>query len=288
MAAWRHGFATVNGVRLHYVEAGDGPLVILLHGFPEFWYSWRRQIAVLAAAGLHAVAPDLRGYNLSEKPPGIENYRVALLMDDVAGLIDHFGAERAHIAGHDWGGVIAWRLAMHRPGRVDRLAILNAPHPAAFYRALRTNSEQWLRSLYILQFQVPYLPERFLAAGKFRAITQILRHEPLTPGAFTRADIARYQEALAQPGALTAALNYYRAAVRLPSESLGPVSIISAQTLVLWGMQDRYLDASLSHGLQRWVPRLSVRRFRTASHWLQNDAVEAVNEALVEFFLRGW
>src|SRR5262249_33835635 len=150
---WAHRHALVGGLRLHYVEAGAGPPVLLLHGFPEFWYSWRHQLPALAGAGFRAWAPDLRGYNESEKPAGVRNYRVRLLVEDVAGLIRHTGAGRATVVGHDWGGVIAWRLAMDRPELVERLVILNAPHPGAFLRELR-NPAQWLRSAYVLFFQL--------------------------------------------------------------------------------------------------------------------------------------
>src|SRR5262249_22187334 len=144
----------LNGLAFHYVEAGTGPLVVLLHGFPEFWYAWRHQIPALAGAGYYVVAPDLRGYNESDKPLGVRNYRIELLVQDVVALIEHTGVRRAVVVGHDWGGVIAWQLAMDHPERVDRLVILNAPHPAAFLRELRRPT-QLLRSAYMLFFQLP-------------------------------------------------------------------------------------------------------------------------------------
>src|SRR5262245_58570023 len=161
-----HRFAVVNSVRLHYAEAGEGPLVVLLHGFPEFWYSWRHQIKGLAAAGFRVIAPDLRGYNESDKPPGIASYRLELLTQDIVELIQHAGEKRAHVVGHDWGGGIAWWLAMQNPQVVERLVILNAPHPVAFFRELRRPA-QLLKSWYMFFFQLPWLPEVMLRVGNF-------------------------------------------------------------------------------------------------------------------------
>src|SRR5438477_525055 len=159
--AWHHRYVVVNGVRLHLVEAGSGPLVVLLHGFPEFWYTWRHAIPALAAAGFHVLAPDLRGYNLSQKPAGVRSYRMELLTEDIAGLIRQAGAHKAAVAGHDWGGGIAWSLAMRYPQLLDKLIILNSPHPGAFLRELRT-WKQLRNSWYIFFFQLPLLPEVLL------------------------------------------------------------------------------------------------------------------------------
>jgi pimeloyl-ACP methyl ester carboxylesterase len=277
-----HRRLTVHGLRLHLVEAGTGPPVVLLHGFPEFWYSWRRQLPALAAAGWHAVAPDLRGYNESDKPPNVHDYRLRHLVDDVAGLIAALGERQAHVVGHDWGGVIAWKLAMLRPDLVNRLVILNAPHPAAFARALRRPA-QWLRSLYMLFFQVPWLPECLLSARDFTLLARTLRREPVSPDAFPAADVTHYKHALARRGALTAALNYYRAMFRYPSELRRGFRPIAAPTLLIWGERDRYLGIGMTDGLTRWVPNLQVVRIPNASHWVQNDAPERVNELLLNF-----
>jgi pimeloyl-ACP methyl ester carboxylesterase len=276
-----HRFAVVGGVRLHYVEAGSGPLVVLLHGFPEFWYSWRHQIAGLAAAGFRVIAPDLRGYNESDKPPGVENYRLELLIDDVVGLVGQAGEARATIVGHDWGGGIAWWLAMHRPDVVDRLAVLNAPHPAAFFRELRLPG-QLLRSWYMFFFQLPWLPEELLGAGNCALMARSMSRETARPGAFSEDDLRHYRQALAQPGALTAAINYYRSAFRHVGATARAVRPIAAPTLLIWGTRDRYLGPRLTQGLHEWVPRLRIARL-DASHWVQNDAPEEVNRLLVEF-----
>jgi pimeloyl-ACP methyl ester carboxylesterase len=279
--AWAHHYAVVNGVRLHYVEAGSGPLVVLLHGFPEFWYSWRHQIAGLSAAGFRVLAPDLRGYNESDKPQGIESYRQRHLIGDVAGLVHHAGEARARIVGHDWGGWLAWWLAMQRPDVVERLVILNAPHPAAFFRELRRPA-QLLRSWYIFFFQMPWLPELLVRVGNFAGIARTLRKEPVTPGAFSEEDIQRYCQAIAQPGALTAAINYYRAALRDFGDIQQDIGVVAAPTLIIWGLHDRYLGPRLIEGLEPWVPRLQIARL-DASHWVQSDAPEKVNRLLIEF-----
>lgn len=279
---WTHHRAFINGLHLHYVEAGTGPLILLLHGFPEFWYSWRHQIPALADAGFRVIAPDLRGYNESDRPAGIRNYRMELLVEDVAGLIRHVGVERAVVVAHDWGGVIAWRLAMDRPELVERLVILNSPHPAAYRRELR-NPMQWLRSSYVLFFQLPWLPEWLLGVGNFALLRRVWRRQPLRADAFTAKDIMMYRLALSRPGARTAALNYYRANLRILGKTLGDIRPIVAPTLLIWGERERYLGIGLTHGLERWVPRIRVERLPDASHWVQNDAPERVNQLILEF-----
>ncbi len=218
---WTHGEATVNGVRLHYVEAGQGPLVLLLHGFPEFWYSWRHQLPALAGVGFRALAPDLRGYNTSDKPQGVGNYSLSTLAADVAGLARHVGAELATIVGHDWGSIIAWNIAAHYPALVDRLILLNSPPPAAFFRGLRRFG-QLRRSWYMFFFQLPWLPERTWRASGYRLLRKVLNRDPVHANAFTQEDIDCYIGALSRPGALTAAINYYRAAFRRIPSGLGP------------------------------------------------------------------
>lgn len=279
---WSHREASVGGVRLHYVEAGEGPLVVLLHGFPEFWYGWRRQIPALAEAGFRAVAPDMRGYNLSDKPEGVDAYRVERLVEDVAGLVRHLGAERAHLVGHDWGGVVAWYFAMLRPELLDRLVVVNAPHPAAFAREIR-RPDQMLASAYAAFFQLPALPEAVLRAGGFALLERVFRAGPARPGAFTDADVERYKEALGRPGALTAALNYYRASVRRRRPEVRPVA---APTLLVWGEKDPHLVVRLAEGLEEWVPGIRVERLPGASHWVAADEPERLSRLLAGF-LRG-
>ncbi len=285
--AWSHREARVNGIGLHWVEQGDGPLVVLLHGFPEFWYAWRHQLPALAAAGFRAVAPDLRGYNLSEKPRGVKAYRIEALLGDLEGLIALLAAERgetrAHVVGHDWGGAFAWYAPLFLPERLLSLTLLNAPHPLAFRRELRTNPAQRKKSSYVFFFQLPWLPERRIRAGNFAILEKMLRRDPVRPGAVSDGDIRLYKEALGRPGALTAAVNYYRAALRFPPKVRGRKWPESLRTLVVWGTRDRYLGPGLLEGLDRWVPNLTVERLE-ASHWIQSDAADDVNRLLVAFF----
>lgn len=274
-------YAEANGVRLHYVEAGEGPLVVLLHGFPEFWYSWRHQIPALADAGYHVVAPDMRGYNLSEKPAGWRAYGAEQLAGDVAALIRHFGVEKAHVVGHDWGAAVAYFTAMDHPDVVERLAILNVPHPARMLDGFRT-VRQLRKSWYMFFFQIPSLPERLLARDGFSFAKRSLRAD--SPGSFTDADLERYVEAWSQPGALTGMIDYYRAALRQsPRKALERMSPIDAPVLVIWGERDRHLGSELARPDPKWVPNVRVQWLAEATHWVQHDAPERVNELLTEF-----
>jgi pimeloyl-ACP methyl ester carboxylesterase len=306
-----HREARLRGVPIHYVEAGAGPPVVLLHGFPEFWYCWRRQMEVLARAGFRAVAPDQRGYNRSGKPRDVAAYRVDELAADVAALIRHLGAERAAVAGHDWGGAVAWHLARHRPDILDRLVVLNAPHPEIYRRRVRSPA-QLLRSWYVFFFQLPLLPELAFRAFDYALLERVLRREPVRPGAFDEEDVRRYREALDRPGALTAAVNWYRAAFRDgmlagggdrrarrdadgegsvrnaggdPGSGAepGPRDPVQVPSLVIWGMRDRYLGPELLEGLDRWVEHLRVERIPDASHWVLADAPERVGELMRDF-----
>jgi pimeloyl-ACP methyl ester carboxylesterase len=289
---WTHGQAVVNDVRLHYVAAGDeaDPLVVLLHGFPEFWYSWRRQIPALAEAGFRVVAPDMRGYNRSEKPRGVGSYRPDVLVADVSGLVEYFDCEQARVVGHDWGGLVAWATAIRRPAVVEKLTVLNAPHPERYRRELRRNPEQWRRSWYAGGFQLPWLPEFLLGARDCERVAEMLR-ETANPGTFDETDLQRYREAACRPGALTAMLNYYRAAFREEVREtvralLGgerPSREVRVPTLLVWGEDDPALGVELTDGVERWVPDLRVERFPDATHWVQNDRPEAVSESVVDF-----
>jgi pimeloyl-ACP methyl ester carboxylesterase len=278
-----HGFADLAAVRLHYVEAGEGPLVVLLHGFPEFWYAWRGQIEPLAAAGFGVVAPDMRGYNLSSKPAGVGAYDLDPLAADIRDLIVERGEARACVAGHDWGGAVAWSTAMFHPEVVERLAILNAPHPRRFIEATRRNPRQLAKSWYFLLFQLPFLPERIGPHGFRNAFLNDAR-----PGAFTPDDLERYEAAWAQPGALTASLNYYRALSRLtPWGAERRIVPIEAPTRVIWGTHDRYLVPDLAEPRHSDVPHLErVIRLDT-SHWVQHDEPGQVSDLLSEFFGAG-
>jgi len=278
-----HGEAQVGGgIRLHYVEAGEGPLVVLLHGFPEFWYGWRHQIPALAAAGYHVVAPDMRGYNLSDKPLGWRAYDAEHVARDVAGLIGHFGVERAYVVGHDWGAAVAYTVAMRHPEVVEKLAILNVPHTERMLAGFRT-ARQLRKSWYMFFFQLPWLPEKGLERDDFSFLKRGLRAD--SREAFSDSDLERYVEAWSRPGALTGMINYYRAALRRsPRATLAGLRQIEAPTMVIWGERDRHLGAELAQPLPQWVPNLRMERIPEATHWVQHDAPARVNQLLAEFF----
>jgi epoxide hydrolase 4 len=283
----REGYSDLGEVRLHHVEAGpiDGPAVVLLHGFPDFWYSWRHQIPALAAAGFRVIAPDMRGYNLSSKPPGIRAYEAGRLAGDIRDLIRERALERAYLAGHDWGAAVAWVVAMRHPEVLERLAILNVPHPRRMLAALRRPSRQLLRSWYMFFFQLPWLAERAVGAGDWWMLRYSFEHDA-RPGAFTPADIDRYREAWSQPGAVEAMLGYYRATIRRPPSTRGAgFTPVQARTLVIWGERDRALGAELAEPRHEDVPNLDrVVRLPEASHWVQHDEPDRVSELLIGFF----
>jgi pimeloyl-ACP methyl ester carboxylesterase len=281
-----HRTIAANSVKLHVVESGQGDAVVLLHGFPEFWYSWRHQLRGLSDARFRAVAPDLRGYNDSDHPAKISSYRVNRLVADVAALIAELRCGPVYLVGHDWGGLIAWRLAAIHPELVRKLAILNAAHPAAYRRELSRNPVQWLKSYYVLLFQLPWLPEFLLRRGDFAALDRAWRRQPVHSGAFTDEDIAQYKLALRRSG-LTGLLNYYRAAVRFSRDLFAPPQTIRVPTLVIWGERDPFMSSSVNDVLHQWVPNLAVHKISDASHWVQNDAPDEVNKMLVDFFRDG-
>lgn len=284
----RQEWVRVNGVRLHCLAAGNpsDPLVVLLHGFPEFSYSWRHQIPALAAAGFHVLAPDMRGYNLSDKPNRVCDYRLEELVEDVAALIDQRGGGKAAaVVGHDWGGIVAWHLSMWRPQRLAKLIILNAPHPAAYRREL-WRGRQLLRSWYAFAFQLPWLPEAMIRLNDFAMARQLFRDGPARRSPDIEGDVDIYVRALAQPGALRAAINYYRAAARGRSGLLvKKIETVPVPTMIVWGDQDRYLERSLTEGLERWVPDLRVEHLPAASHWVHHDEPRRVNQLLVRFLV---
>ena len=265
-----------DAVALRWDEAGSGPPVVLLHGFPDLGIGWRHQMDALAGAGFRVIAPDLRGYGKSPRPEGIENYRMQCLVEDIVSVIERAGETSVALVGHDWGGVVAWFVAMKHPRLIDRLVILNAPHPRAYARELRRGSSQIVRSWYAGMFQLPWLPERLLRMRHMALLRRVWSKGPAREAAV----LERYEEAFAQPRALTTALHYYRAATRhKPPRS----AVIQAPVLLLWGDEDRYLVRRLTEGLDNWVPQIRVRHFRNASHWLHHDEPDEVNEALIDF-----
>lgn len=285
---WSHQVVETNGVNLHCVVQGEGPLVVLLHGFPEFWYSWRHQIPVLAER-FKVVAPDMRGYNLSDKPAGVESYTMDLLTGDVAGLIDAFGCERAHVVGHDWGGAVAWTFAATCPDLLDRLVVMNAPHPAVFVNNLRSNRRQMLRSWYMFFFQLPGLPEAAFRAFDYAQVRRAFSGWAIDKSAFSEADLDAFARAAAQPGALAGGMNYYRAAFRgmTPSRAKAIAAgfpKIGSPTMIVWAEEDRALGKELTYGLDPYFtePPL-IHYIPDCSHWVQQEQPLLVNQYLMEF-----
>ncbi|MEL7503423.1 MAG: alpha/beta hydrolase [Cyanobacteria bacterium J06554_6] len=280
----QHQYLETNGVRLHYVTQGSGPLMLFLHGFPEFWYSWRHQIRAFAQ-DYTVVALDLRGYNDSEKPKDMAAYAMSALVEDVAGTIRALGDGRCILVGHDWGGAIAWSVAYAHPEMLSRLIVMNLPHPAKFAEGLRT-PQQLLRSWYIGLFQLPLLPELLLQAGDYAAIRAAFRAQAVNPNAFTDADLDAYAAAAAKPGALTAMLNYYRNL--LPSGGLlnRTWEKLDIPTLLIWGENDAALGKELTDGTEQYVSDLTLRYIPNCSHWVQQEQPELVNQYMQAFLTR--
>ena len=290
--AFEHRLAGVNGVWLHYVTAGQGRLVMFVHGFPEFWYEWRRQL-VEFGRDHQAVAPDMRGYNLSSKPAGVEPYAVPHLAEDLRALAADLGAARFVLVGHDWGGAVAWAFAIKHPQLLEKLVTINAPHPAIFARELRENPAQQKASEYMLAFRSEKA-EALISADNFAAFSERIFGDLLAKGHMTEEDHRAYLEAWSQPGAITGGLNYYRAArVGPPSRDGAPASgtlgvpggspRVDVPTLVIWGEKDHALLTGNLDGLEQYVPDLTVRRIPDGTHWVIHEHPELVNRYIREF-----
>lgn len=305
----RHEFADVNGVRIHYAiarpgddgeeapdeHAEDPKLIVFLHGFPEFWYAWRRQLDEFGR-DLIAVAPDMRGYNLSSKPAAVEEYDIGKLVGDVRGLVEYLAAEhrlrapRCVLVGHDWGGAVAWATAIACPEIVVRLVIVNAPHPKIFERELRENPKQQEASQYMLVFRSAQA-EAMMSANNFAMMQETILGEGMRQGYISEADRKAYVEAWSQPGALTGGLNYYRAAEVGPGgggeafKMKHPVASFEVRmpTLVIWGEKDPYILTGNLDGLERYVPKLTVERIPDATHWVVHEKSARVNELIRDF-----
>jgi pimeloyl-ACP methyl ester carboxylesterase len=278
-----HSTIKTNGVRLHVVQAGpkSGTPVLLLHGFPEFWYGWRKQIPALVAAGCRVIVPDQRGYNLSEKPNGIEPYRVETLVDDIVGLIQTLDYEKVNLVGHDWGALVAWMLAIQRPERLHRLGIINVPHPAVMRHFLLRDLDQMRRSLYALFFQLPWLPELSLRLGRWYGAALALRRSG-NPNAFTDEEMGKYKAAWSQPGTMTAMLNWYRAALR-DRPPLTNDMRVHVPTLILWGVKDSALTYRMARPSLDYCDEGNLIFFPDASHWVQHEEADEVNRHLLKF-----
>jgi epoxide hydrolase 4 len=270
-------------VQLHAVAAGpkDGPVVVLLHGFPEFWYGWHKQIEPLAAAGFRVVVPDQRGYNLSSKPRGVASYALTDLVSDVIAIADQLGEQKILLAGHDWGAAVAWSTALLHQQRIAKLAVLNVPHPSVMRRFLSTGPRQMLRSWYMFFFQVPWLPEAIFSAFHFHMGTRALLRSS-RPGTFAPDDLVQYRAAWSQPGALTGMINWYRA---LFSHRVKfPESTVRVPTRILRGERDAFLLSEMAHESLRYCTNADLFTFADATHWLQHEESAKVSQILVEFF----
>ena len=278
-----HKWIETNGITLHLVQDGppNGPLVILLHGFPEFWYGWRRQIPALAQAGYRVWAPDQRGYSRSDKPAGIAAYNLDELAQDVLGLIQAAGEEQAAVIGHDWGAGVAWWLAMKHPQAVRKLGILNVPHPAVQRRLMRQDPGQLLRSWYMFFFQIPWLPEMLMSLNHYAGMARALEGSA-RPGTFTPEDLARYREAWSQPGALTSMIHWYRAIFRHPPRP-APDIRIHAPTRIIWGARDRFLKLEGARISLELCDQGELTVIPEATHWVQHEEAARVNELLLAF-----
>jgi pimeloyl-ACP methyl ester carboxylesterase len=296
-----HEYADVNGVRLHYARAGTGPLMVFVHGFPEFWYEWKNQLAEFSRDHT-AVAPDMRGYNLSSKPAELSAYQIPILVEDLRALTSELmkssGAATFTLVAHDWGGVVAWVFAALHPEMLDKLVIVNAPHPTVFAKLLRENAGQQQASQYMLMFRGPQA-EAVLSANSYALLTSMVLGAGLKDGTVSEADKAMYVEAWSQPGALTGGLNYYRAAgigppspgasgATTPAAEAAPLPslVVRVPTLVIWGEKDTALLTGNLDGLDEVVPKLTIRRIPEGTHWVVREKPAEVNRLIREFLVQ--
>lgn len=286
---WESNFVEVNGIRMHYLSAGSGPLVLLLHGFPEFSYSWRHQIGALSK-NFRVVAPDMRGYNKTDKPPRIEDYSATNLIGDVAGLIQKLSPDdkKAILVGHDWGGAIAWMVAMFEPQLIEKLIILNVGHPGTRNRKGFLDFDQMKRSWYMFFFLLPEIPEEVLSRNDFEVLKKMVFDTATRKEAFTEDDVEKYVSSWKEPGALTGAINYYRA---IPNASywreLGkPRNFppIKAPTLLIWGEDDPFLGKQLIENTEEFINApFRLEYIQNCSHWVQQEAPDEVNRLILDF-----
>ncbi|MFX0022121.1 MAG: alpha/beta fold hydrolase [Candidatus Hermodarchaeota archaeon] len=265
-------FIETNGIKLHTIIVGSGEPLIMLHGFPEFWYCWSKTIPLLKD-DFKLVIPDMRGYNLSDKPKGVENYKVEILVDDIKGLCEELGLGKFNLVGHDWGGAVAWIFAEKYPELLNKLIIINSPHTKIFSQKLRTDREQQKASFYIFEFYKPN-GEKFIIENDFEQLKKFV-----FTSSFSEIDREKYIEAWSQPGAIEGGVNYYRANQSFKKWT----GIIEVSTLVLWGMRDKFLTPQLLDGLTEYVKDLQIEKNEEASHWITHDAPEFVSSKIREF-----
>lgn len=281
-ATWQHDYIYTNGIKLHYVTQGEGPLMLMLHGFPEFWYSWRHLIPEFAK-DYKVVALDLRGYNDSDKPSAQSAYVMDEFIKDIEGVIKGFGYSSCVLVGHDWGGAIAWCFAYAHPEMVEKLIVMNIPHPAKFAAGL-TTPQQLLRSSYMFFFQLPFIPELQLQLNDYAAIETAFKGMAVDKTAFTEADINAYKDAAAKRGALTAMLNYYRNIFQhgLINRSWG---VLDVPTLMIWGESDTALGKELTYGTETFVKDFQIKYIPNCSHWVQQEQPQLVIQYMREWLM---
>jgi pimeloyl-ACP methyl ester carboxylesterase len=293
MPAIQSQFADVNGIRLHYASIGRGKLVMFVHGFPEFWYEWEKQL-VEFGQDYQAVAPDMRGYNLSSKPADVEKYHVKNLIEDLRALAQHLGHEKFIMVAHDWGGAVAWSAAIRYPELLEKLIIINSPHPAVFARELLNNPDQQKASRYMLMLRSAEA-ERVLSGNNFARLKDVLVQFG-SKWEMTDEKRQKYIDAWSQPGALTGSLNYYRASPLYPPTSKSVEEQISSilnlpkemfavkvPTLVIWGEEDRALLTGNLDGLEDYTEDLTVKRIPDGTHWVIHEQPELVNSLIRDF-----
>ncbi|ALJ00028.1 alpha/beta fold hydrolase [Rufibacter tibetensis] len=277
----RERFYTTNGIELHVVEAGqpNDKVILFLHGFPEHWYGWKNQLSFFSQQRWLAVAPDQRGYNLSSKPEGVKSYTIDELTKDIVGLIPQLTDQKIVLVGHDWGGGVAWNVALHYPQLLEKLVILNMPHPKVIHQHLTSNPRQMLRSWYTGFFQIPWVPETVSSTFDFKLLENTLTGSAL-PNTFSQEDITAYKEAWKQPGALENMINWYRAYKYNTVESPNPVEVA---TLLIWAKQDQFLGAELAQPSIEQCLNGHLVYLEEATHWLHHEKPDKVNNLILDF-----
>ncbi|EDX83107.1 hydrolase, alpha/beta fold family, putative [Synechococcus sp. PCC 7335] len=278
--SWHHDYLDTNGIKLHYVTQGEGPLMLMLHGFPAFWYSWKYQIPEFAQH-YKVVALDLRGYNNSDRPKQTSAYRLEALVADIRGAIAALGYDRCILVGHDWGGALAWSVSYAHPQLIEKLVVMNFPHPAKFAAGLRT-PQQLLKSAYILFFQLPLLPEILLSANNYEGIAATFSDINQYNPEFTTSDINRFREAAARKGAIKAMLNYYRNLFQGPifKNQWGQLNV---PTCMIWGEDDQAFSKELTYDTDAYVKDLQLHYVSQAAHWVQLDRPDVVNQHVRQY-----
>ena len=281
----RERYIETNGIKLHVMESGpaDGPMILFLHGFPEFWYAWRKQIGYFADRGYLVVAPDQRGYNLSDKPEGVAAYKIDELAKDIIGLIDAYGREQVFLVGHDWGASVSWWVALKYPERIKKLVILNVPHPKVMARHVFTDTEQMKKSWYIFYFQIPGAVEHLASSQNYEWVIQLITTSA-NPGAFTAQELEEYRKAFSQPGAFSAMVNWYRAMIQTKQEPLKSFDV-TMPMILMWGEDDVAMLTQLADESMPFCKQGRLIKMPGVSHWIQHEQAGKVNALIEELII---